>query len=132
CEVEVALAEADLAELRQPTTTPDPVPEYGVDDHADECPEEQESGPFPPFGHGTGGNSSGGVHEDHLEEEHYDDADVEDVRAEEEPLETNNPPPAYGQLLVQNSQTSEIRHAGDADAAKHEGEAADPVPEHAD
>jgi hypothetical protein len=134
-EVHVPMAEAEArAEVGEPAPAPHPVAEQGVDEHRHEEAVDEEGRPLPALGHRPRRDRDRGVHEHHLEEEEGEDAHVVDVAAEEEALGAEEveglPEERHRVLAGEGSRSSERGHR--PHSAHLEGEAADPVPEHAD
>ena len=134
-EVHRAMTQGEvLAERGQPAAAPDPVGVKRIDEHGDEEGVGNEGLEGPAFGHGAGGDGGGGVHEDHLEQEQREDHRVVGHAGQEEARRAENPElvaaDVDGHLVGEHLRPAEAGHA--ADAAHLEGEAADPVTEHAD
>ena len=134
-EVHVAVAEPEVgAELREPAAAPDPVRKERIGEHRDEEAVDEERRPLPALGHRAGGDRAGGVHEHHLEQEQREHAHVVHVRAQEEALGAEEAERMAEErdheLAVERRRAPEHGHR--AHTAHLQGEAADPVAEHAD
>src|SRR6188768_4149027 len=87
----VTKAEA-IADLREPTATPNPIAEYGVSEATHEDAENEEALEAPALGTRASDDGRGGVHECHHEQEHHDRSRVVARPGEQEPSGTEQAP----------------------------------------
>src|SRR5262245_18809989 len=76
-EVTVSMTQSEIdSELGEPTATPGPIPEKGIDNGAQSDGGNAEGRIFPTFCRGPCHNGRRRIHEDHLEEEEDHDTDI--------------------------------------------------------
>ena len=131
--VYVPVAQAKVcAELRKPSTAPNPVAKKRVNDGPDEKTVDAECQEFPSFGHGPGRNRGSGIHEDDFEEEQCKHADVIGTgQRKTVSTEQSERMSQYTDCHLAVKSGKPAQGGKRRQSAEHDGESAEIPPEHA-